>query len=130
MTRTRRHPRRCPGARTTWARKSRASSARATTAPWSSARRSWSHASLTAKNDFLWPDIEADHKRFAELQSGDFHKWRDLTPEEIYDAGQHEILNWVALAGAMEGRKPPEILAFAESYITNSEKTVCVFPAE
>jgi len=88
---------------------------------------SWSHASLTAKHDFLWPDVEADHRRFAELESGEFHKWRDLTPEEIADAGQLEILNWIALAGAMEGRKP-QILAFAESYITNSEKTVCLFP--
>ncbi len=90
---------------------------------------SWSHASLTAKNNFLWPDIEADHKRFAELESGEFTRWRDLTPEEIVDAGQLEILNWIALAGAMEGRKP-EILTFAESYITNSEKTVCLFPVE
>lgn len=90
---------------------------------------SWSHASLTPKNHFLWPDVEADRKRLAELEAGEFHKWRDLTPEEIVDAGQHEILNWVALAGAMEGRKP-EILAFAESYITNSDKTVCLFPVE
>ena len=90
---------------------------------------SWSHASLTAKNNFLWPDVETDHKRFAELEAGEFYRWRDLTQEEIFDAGQHEILNWVALAGAMEGRKPT-ILTFAESYITNSEKTVCVFPVE
>ncbi len=88
---------------------------------------SWSHASLTPKNNFLWPDVETDHKRLAELESGEFSKWRDLTPEEIVDAGQHEILNWIALAGAMEGRKP-EILAFADSYITNSEKLVCIFP--
>jgi hypothetical protein len=88
---------------------------------------SWSHASLTAKHNFLWPDVEADHKRFAELKAGEFHKWRDLTPEEITDAGQLEILNWIALAGAMEGRKV-EVLTFAESYITNSEKTVCIFP--
>ncbi|MBM2810334.1 MAG: Extradiol ring-cleavage dioxygenase [Chloroflexi bacterium] len=90
---------------------------------------SWSHASLTAKNHFLWPDIEADRRRLQELESGEFHKWRDLTPEEINDAGQHEILNWIALGGAMEGRKP-EFLTFADCYIFNSEKTVCIFPVE
>lgn len=90
---------------------------------------SWSHASLTAKNHFLWPDVEADRKRLQELESGEFWKWRDLTPEEITDAGQHEILNWVALGGAMEGRKP-KILTFADCYIFNSEKSVCIFPVE
>jgi len=75
----------------------------------------------------LWPDVETDSKRRQELESGQFHKWRDLTPEEIRDAGQHEILNWVALAGAMEGRKV-DILTFADCYIFNSEKSVCIFP--
>ena len=87
---------------------------------------SWSHASLTAKNDFLWPDVETDRKRLKELESGQFNKWRDLTPEEIDDSGQHEILNWVALAGAMEGRKA-DILVFADCYIFNSEKCVALF---
>jgi hypothetical protein len=75
---------------------------------------SWSHASLTPKNHFLWPDIETDRKRLKELESGQFNKWRELTPEEIADSGQHEILNWVCLAGAMEGRKADN-LAFADS---------------
>jgi hypothetical protein len=87
---------------------------------------SWSHASLTPKNHFLWPDVEADRKRMQELESGEFWKWRDLTPEEISDAGQLEILNWVALAGAMEGRSA-DILTFADCYIFNSEKSVCLF---
>lgn len=87
---------------------------------------SWSHASLTKKNDFLYPDVETDHKRFEELKAGEQWRWRDLTHDEIRDAGQHEILNWVCLAGAMEGRTA-EVLAFAECYITNSEKTVALF---
>lgn len=87
---------------------------------------SWSHASLTAKNNFLWPDTETDRKRQSELEAGQQWKWRDLTPEEIRDAGQHEILNWVALAGAMEGRKA-EVLAFVDCYIFNSEKCVALF---
>jgi len=90
---------------------------------------SWSHASLTPKNHFLWPDVEADRRRLNELESGEFWRWRDLTPEEISDAGQHEVLNWIALGGAMEGRRA-EILTFADCYIFNSEKTVCIFPVE
>ncbi len=87
---------------------------------------SWSHGSLTQKNHYLWPDVETDRKRLAELQSGDLRVWRDLTPEEIRDSGQHEILNWVCLAGAMEGRKA-DILVFADCYIFNSEKCVAIF---
>lgn len=87
---------------------------------------SWSHASLTGKNHFLWPDTEADRKRLNELAEGEQRKWRDLTPEEIRDAGQHEVLNWVCLAGAMEGRQA-EILTYADCYIFNSEKCIAVF---
>lgn len=87
---------------------------------------SWSHASLTKKNYFLWPDVETDHKRLEELKAGEHWKWRNLTPEEIRGAGQHEILNWVCLVGAMEGRKA-EVLVYTDCYIFNSEKCVALF---
>jgi hypothetical protein len=87
---------------------------------------SWSHASLTKKNNFLWPDTETDRKRMHELAEGEQWKWRDLTPEEMRDAGQHEVLNWVCLAGAMEGRQA-DILVYADCYIFNSEKCIAVF---
>ena len=87
---------------------------------------SWSHASLTTKHHYLWPDIEADRLRKAELEAGEQAKWRDLDPDQIVDSGQHEILNWVCLAGAMEGRKA-EILSYAEAYIANSSKCVALF---
>ena len=88
---------------------------------------SWSHASLTKKNYFLWPDVDADRKRFTELESGEQANWRDLTTEELVDSGQHELLNWVCLAGAMHGRRA-RILSFAEAYIFNSSKCVALFP--
>jgi hypothetical protein len=87
---------------------------------------SWSHASLTTKNYYLWPDVETDRQRFAELKSGEHRKWRSLDAELIRDAGQHEFLNWICLAGAMDDRKA-EILAWAECYIFNSSKCVCLF---
>ena len=100
--------------------------------PWRAAvigSSSWSHASLTAKHDYMYPDIEADRERFNELKAGKQYKWRDLDPAQIRDSGQHETLNWVCLAGAMHGRKP-EILAYSETYIFNSSKTVALFPVE
>ena len=87
---------------------------------------SWSHASLTKKNHYLWPDVETDRQRLAELKSGEQRKWRGLDPALIRDAGQHEFLNWICLAGAMADRKA-EILAWAECHIFNSSKCVSVF---
>src|SRR5262249_33185634 len=89
---------------------------------------SWSHASLTTKNYYLWPDVETDRKRFAELKSGEHRKWRRLDAELIRDASQHEVLNWICLTGAMDERKA-EIPAWAECYILNSSKFVCLFRA-
>jgi len=88
---------------------------------------SWSHATLTRKHHFLYPDIETDGLRMRDLRSGDLTKWRDLTSEELIDAGQHEFLNWICLAGAMEGRHP-EIVAHVQTYLFNSGKAVVLFP--
>src|SRR5262249_52440510 len=55
---------------------------------------SWSHAFLSDRNHYLWPDRDADRARFAELESGAHGRWRDLPLAEIEHAGQHEFLNW------------------------------------
>ncbi|MBM4261500.1 MAG: hypothetical protein FJ143_14820 [Deltaproteobacteria bacterium] len=39
---------------------------------------SWSHASLTKKNYLLWPDVETDRQRLADLKSGEQRKWRSV----------------------------------------------------
>lgn len=100
--------------------------------PWRAAvvgSSSWSHGTLTKKHHYMYPDMEADRQRLEELKAGEMWKWRDLEPDRMRDAGQHEMLNWVCLAGAMEGRKP-EILAFSERYIFNSNKAVVLFPGD
>lgn len=89
---------------------------------------SWSHASLTVKHGYLYPDIESDRARLKELQSGDLCRWRGLELDQLRDAGQHEMLNWICLAGAMEGRQA-ELLAYGETYIFNSNKPVALFAA-
>jgi hypothetical protein len=92
------------------------------------ASSSWSHAFLVPKHHYLYPDNASDRVRFDELASGKLARWRDLTTEEIEDAGQQEFLNWVTLGGAMhELKHEPEIIDYVESYIFNSDKCFTVF---
>jgi aromatic ring-opening dioxygenase LigB subunit len=84
---------------------------------------SWSHAFLTPKHHYLYPDVEADRARLEDLRDGRFPSWRDLDLLQIEDAGQQELLNWVCLAGAMtELNLKPEVLDYSETYIFNSSK--------
>jgi len=97
-----------------------------TQSPWRVAliaSSSWSHAFLTRKNDWIYPDHASDRARLEELREGRFACWRDLTREQLEDAGQHELLNWVALAGAMAelGHKA-QIIDYIETYVLNSNK--------
>ena len=80
------------------------------------ASSSWSHAFLTEKNHWLWPDLESDRARFEELRDGNYDAWRRVPTADIEKAGQQELLNWMCLAGAMAelGRKP-EIVDYVET---------------
>src|SRR5712691_7547114 len=90
---------------------------------------SWSHASLTPKHDRLYPDMAADRARYEDLKNGRFRHWDELKLPQIEDSGQHEILNWVCLAGAMtELGQEPRIIDYVESYVFNSNKCFAVFP--
>ncbi|HEY7061780.1 MAG TPA: extradiol ring-cleavage dioxygenase [Chloroflexota bacterium] len=89
---------------------------------------SWSHAFLTEKNCWLYPDIDSDRQRLAELKAGAYTNWAALDPAQVEDAGQHEILNWVCLAGAMtELNYQVEVLDFVETYVFNSSKCFAIF---
>ena len=92
------------------------------------ASSSWSHAFLTPKNNWLWPDHESDRARFEELKDGNYEAWRRITTPQIEDAGQQEMLNWMCLAGAMEElKRKPEILDYIETYVFNSQKCMALF---
>jgi hypothetical protein len=92
------------------------------------ATSSWSHAFLTEKNHWLYPDMEADRQRFEELRDGGYDSWRELSLSQIEEAGQNEILNWVCLAGAMtELKLQVEVIDYVESYVFNSNKCFAVF---
>jgi hypothetical protein len=89
---------------------------------------SWSHAFLTEKNDWIYPDIESDRQLGAELRAGGFTNWGNLDAAQLESAGQHELLNWICLAGAMtELGRSVEVLDFVETYVCNSNKVFAAF---
>lgn len=102
--------------------------------PWRAAvvaSSSWSHASLTAKHRRLYPDVAADRRLRADLEDGAWTRWGELTRDAIEDAGQHEVLNWVCLAGAMAALgQRARVVDFVESWVFNSSKCFALFPPE
>lgn len=89
---------------------------------------SWSHAFLTKKNDYLYPDQEADQKLLETLQAGDYNYWRDMSLAEIEDGGLQEVLNWHCLAGAMDRLDyKMELIGWADTWCFNANKCMAVF---
>ncbi len=93
------------------------------------ASSSWSHAFLTPRTGYLWPDHEADRGLMRALRDSDYEAWRRTPLTELEQAGQHELLNWYVLVGAMErlGRRA-EIDAWIETWALNSNKCFAWFP--
>lgn len=89
----------------------------------------WSHAFLTAKTHYLWPDTASDRTLYDALVRGDYATWRRTTTAQIEDAGQQEVLNWMCLAGALDalGRRPAQT-AFVDTWIFNSSKVFLIAP--
>jgi Catalytic LigB subunit of aromatic ring-opening dioxygenase len=92
------------------------------------ASSSWSHAFLTPKHHYLYPDHAADQALYDALLCGDYQRWRDRTLAQIEDSGQQEMLNWFCLVGAMAelGRRVDQAI-FVESSIMNSNKVIASF---
>jgi hypothetical protein len=90
---------------------------------------SWSHGGLTKQHDYIYPDVEADKRLYERLKASDLTYFRDVTTAELDKAGQLEVPNWCALAGAMyELKQKAEVLTFAPTYVFNSSKAVAIFP--
>ena len=93
------------------------------------ASSSWSHAFLSPKNGYLWPDHEGDRLLFDAVCRADYGTWRKRSLAEMEFAGQHEMLNWMALIGAMEALdRRPVIQDYMETYILASDKCFLSFP--
>jgi len=95
------------------------------------ASSSWSHCFLSPTNGYLWPDHKADRFMFETLSRGDYDAWRTRSLKDMEAAGQHEMLNWMALAGAMEklGRREPIVYDYVETHIFASEKCFVAYSA-
>lgn len=83
----------------------------------------WSHAFLTEKNFFLYPDTPADRALFEALCAANYEAWRNYPASAVEESGQQEILNWMCLVGALYqlGRKPAD-MELLETWIFNSSK--------
>lgn len=92
------------------------------------ASSSWSHAFLTDHTWRLRPDTDADRRLYDALTVGDYATWEKTTTEEIEYAGQQEVLNWFALAGAArEIGAVPTWSKFDETWCFNSNKVFAVW---
>jgi hypothetical protein len=92
------------------------------------ASSSWSHAFLNDKDWHLHPDTAADRRLFEALTAGDYDTWNATTTRDIVDAGQHEMLNWFCLLGAMSQLGLAlRWSSFVESEIFNSNKAFAFF---
>ncbi len=89
----------------------------------------WSHAFLTEKNHYLYPDTPADRRMYEHLRDGDYAAWRSYSGASVEESGQQEILNWMCLVGALSAldRKPSET-GFVDTWIFNSSKTFLIAP--
>jgi hypothetical protein len=89
----------------------------------------WSHAFLTGKHHWLYPDIPADRMLFDALRTGDYEPWRRRPLAAIEDSGQQEILNWSCLAGALcELKRKPRDISLITTWIFNSSKCFLIAP--
>jgi hypothetical protein len=89
----------------------------------------WSHAFLTEKNHYLYPDTPADRTLYEALRTGNYDVWRDYPASSVEASGQQEILNWMCIVGALAelGRKPAE-MEFIDTWIFNSSKCFMAAP--
>jgi Catalytic LigB subunit of aromatic ring-opening dioxygenase len=94
------------------------------------ASSSWSHAFLCDKTFRLRPDSVADRRLYDALLTAHWDAWRATTLDQVEDAGQQELLNWFALAGAIEHAGAPLAWSdFIETAIFNSNKVFAVYDA-
>ena len=63
-----------------------------------------------------------------QLGAGDYAAWRDLPLEKLEVSGQHEVLNWVCLAGAMaELDAKMQLVDWVETWMFNAPKCQAIF---
>jgi len=60
--------------------------------------------------------------------AGDYDTWRDVPLAQLEASGQHEVLNWVCLAGAVaELGYKMELVDWVETWMFNAPKCQAIF---
>jgi len=89
----------------------------------------WSHAFLTEKTHYLYPDRGADRALYDAIRSGNFQFWRNYSALQIEESGQQEVLNWMCLVGALnEMNRVPAEAGLVDTWIFNSSKCFVIAP--
>jgi hypothetical protein len=92
------------------------------------ASSSWSHAFLTDHTHRLMPDTAADHRLYERMRAGDLAAWRNVDLATVEHAGQQEMLNWFALAGAMHELGAELAWSdFVETCVYTSNKVTAIY---
>lgn len=92
------------------------------------ASSSWSHAFLTDKTWHITPDTEADLRLYELFKNGDYEQWSSVSTADVVDSGQHEMLNWFCMTGAVaELGLKLEWSDFVTTDVFNSNKCFAVF---
>ncbi len=79
------------------------------------ASSSWSHSFLAHKFQCCAIDIEFDRKILELVREGKGSRLAEITPEELHQSGDHELLNWIIALGAI-GDTPAQIVDVLESH--------------
>jgi hypothetical protein len=95
------------------------------------ASSSWSHAFLCDASWHLRPDTACDRRLYQALVAQDWAAWKAVTTREVVEAGQHEMLNWFCMLGAMSHLQMPlRWSTFVETDVFNSNKCFAIFEQE
>ena len=95
------------------------------------ASSSWSHAFLCDKTRRIRPDTPADRELYDEMVDGDYERLSARPLSSLEESGQHEVLNWYVLFGAMHklGRTPAWS-TLIETDVFNSNKAFAIYPTD
>jgi aromatic ring-opening dioxygenase LigB subunit len=92
------------------------------------ASSSWSHAFLNDRDWHIRPNTESDRRFYDAMVAGDHSIWLSATGKDIIRDGQHEMLNWFCLLGALsELGLQLDWSDFVETEVFNSNKAFAVF---
>ncbi|HEU0022869.1 MAG TPA: hypothetical protein VFR55_14535 [Dehalococcoidia bacterium] len=78
------------------------------------ASSSWSHSFLAHKFQCREIDIETDRRYLEWVRQGQGSKLAEVSPQELQESGDHEILNWIIALGIL-GDRPAEIVDVLET---------------